>query len=326
MRASEALRAAIRARILPETPTSEAAQLAERIAQKGGDNVLAIVFFGSRKTQAQPDPYSAYDFFVVTSDYRSVYESLRRQGALRRNPRLVAALNCVLSPNQISVVEAGEGPGTWVKCSVITLGAFLRGTSERRHDHFCAGRLFQPTEVVYAREPSTAEEVVAAIVRVHVLTFQWIRPWLPQSFDAERYVRTLLTVSLSQEIRPEPRGRAEELFGAQEKYLTPVYGLLLEDLAAHGDLRPLGGGEYALSRPVTLFERARIRAYFRWSLVRATARWAKYVVTFEGWLDYIVRKAERRTGSKIVLTSRERRYPVIFLWPRLIRFLRQKDV
>ena len=49
------------------------------------------------------------------------------------------------------------------------------------------------------------------------------------------------------------------------------------------------------------------------------------MVTFEDWLEYIVRKAERHTGKPILLTPSERRWPVIFLWPRLIRYLRDKD-
>ena len=84
-------------------------------------------------------------------------------------------------------------------------------------------------------------------------------------------------------------------------------------------------GAYALARPITAAERLRVNAYFTWSLVRATARWAKYIVTFDGWLEYILRKARRHSGQDIVLTPRERRMPLVFLWPRVIRYLRHKD-
>jgi hypothetical protein len=65
--------------------------------------------------------------------------------------------------------------------------------------------------------------------------------------------------------------------------------------------------------------------YFRWSLLRATARWGKHVLSFEGWLDFLVRKARRHSGQDIVLSERERRAPLVFLWPRVFRYLRQKD-
>ncbi len=59
--------------------------------------------------------------------------------------------------------------------------------------------------------------------------------------------------------------------------------------------------------------------------MRSTSRWLKHTVTFEGWLDYIVRKASRHTGEPIELTDRERRWPWVFLWGRLFAFLRSKN-
>jgi hypothetical protein len=49
------------------------------------------------------------------------------------------------------------------------------------------------------------------------------------------------------------------------------------------------------------------------------------MITFDDWLEYILRKARRHSGQDIVLTPRERRLPLLFLWPRVIRYLRQKD-
>ena len=48
-------------------------------------------------------------------------------------------------------------------------------------------------------------------------------------------------------------------------------------------------------------------------------------MTFDGWLDFLLRKAQRHSGQDIVLTERERRHPLVFLWPRVIRYLRHKD-
>jgi hypothetical protein len=162
-------------------------------------------------------------------------------------------------------------------------------------------------------------------VEAHLETFGWVRPWLPPSFDVDGYCRTLLRVSMSREIRPEPEGRAEALWLAQRDELREVYGVLLADLAAAGELHVEAAGTYALARHVGRGERLRKRIYFRWSMVRATLRWFKYVVTFEDWLDYIRHKAERHTGQPIELTQREQRWPLLFLWPRLVRYLRQKD-
>ena len=57
--------------------------------------------------------------------------------------------------------------------------------------------------------------------------------------------------------------------------------------------------------------------------MRATLRWAKYVLTYDDWLEYLRRKAERRTGQTIELTPTERRWPLLTLWPKAWRVLRE---
>jgi hypothetical protein len=46
------------------------------------------------------------------------------------------------------------------------------------------------------------------------------------------------------------------------------------------------------------------------------------MITFDGWLDYIQRKIERRGGMEVEIEERERRWPLIFLWPKVFLVLR----
>lgn len=322
----EALAQAVSARVRSAAARPEVDDVARAVVEAGGAAVRSVVFFGSRKTRARPDAYSAYDLFVVLSAYTPFYRSLGEKGRLRHRPSLVAALNAWLPPNQVSVpVTLGDGTRVLAKCAVVSETALQRGTSSARRDHFMAGRLFQPTEVLYTAGPEAEAAVLGALVSAHALTYEWIRPWLPAQFDVADYCRTLLRVSYAGEIRPEPEGRAEALWRAQEDYLRPVYGVLLKALQERGDLVEPAPDVYALARPATGGERLRGRLYFQQSLVRATARWAKYVVTFEDWLEFLLRKVRRHSGQEIELTERERRLPLIFLWPRVIGYLRHKD-
>ncbi len=324
--ATDRLREALRARVLPGSPQGDSRAAASAVAAAAGSTVRSVVFFGSRRTGARPDAHSAFDLFVVAREYRPFYDALRRAGALRRSPGLVSALNRWLPPNQVSVpARLDDGSPARAKCAVIDEAHLREATSPRRKDHFVTGRLFQPTEVVFTADPAAAETALDALVSAHRLTFSWVRPWLPARFDVAAYCRTLLRVSFSWEIRPEPEGRADALWEAQRAELVPVYGVLLQELEEAGELGRVGEGEYALARPVARGERLRLGLYFRRSLVRATLRWAKYMVTFDDWLDFIVRKARRHTGQEIVLTERERRLPLVFLWPRVIHYLRHKD-
>jgi hypothetical protein len=322
----ETLRAAVAARVRPAVPRPDAAAVARAVVEAGGEAVRSVVFFGSRKTKARPDAYSAYDLFVVVSAYTPFYRSLRDRGRLRHPPALGAALNAWLPPNQVSVpVMLADGTRVLAKCAVVSETALQRYTSPMRNDHFMAGRLFQPTELLFAAGAAAEDAALDALVSAHALTYDWVRPWLPARFDVTDYCRALLRVSYAGEIRPEPEGRAEALWRAQEDYLRPVYSVLLEALQARGDLATPEPGVYALDRPASAFARVRSRLYFQWSLVRATVRWAKYVVTFEDWLEFMLHKVRRHSGQTIELTERERRMPLIFLWPRVIDYLRHKD-
>lgn len=262
---------------------------------------------------------------MVVEAYLPFYRALHAGGLIHRHPAVMAAVSRILPPSQVSLrLQEAEGRPFHAKCSVIDLGSFRRETSRARRDHFCLGRLFQPSEVVYSASADVAEALLDALVSTDQETYRWVRPWLPPSFDGEAFCRRLLEVSLSREIRPEPAGRAQALFAAQHEEIVPVYECLLRDLEAAGELRA-GPHGFTLARAPGLGERLRLDAYFTGSLVRATLRWAKHVVTFEGWLDYIVRKVRRHGGEEIELSPRERRLPILFLWPRLIRYLRHKD-
>lgn len=322
--ASPRLRDAVRARAFPQEPRPDVAAVARSVLAAGGEDVRALVFFGSRKSGATPRPSSAYDLLLLTRDYRPVYSALGRAGVLRGRERLAAALNRVLPPNQVAVpATAADGSAVLAKCAIVSLERLLRETSSARGDHFLAGRLFQPVEVVHVADAATAEQVLDALVSAVAETYGWVRPWLPERFDAAAYARAALRVSFAGEIRPEPGARADALLAAQREHHEAVLGQLLADLAAAGELRAAEGG-WTLARPAGAGERWRSRLYFRRSLVRATVRWAKHVATFEGWLDFILGKVERHNGGRIVLTERERRLPLLFLWPRLVRFLREK--
>ena len=325
-RAWQVARGGLRPRALPQHPRPEAAA-ALALNELCPGSILGVLFFGSQRTRANPDRFSAYDFVVVVDAYRPFYRALRAASRLRRGPALMAALNAVLTPNQISLrLPDGRGGELHAKCSIFTLDHLQRETSPRRRDHFTIGRLFQPVEVLWARDGAGSDALLDALTSACAATYTWSRPWLPATFDADGYLRTLLRVSMGREIRPEPTGRrTDTLHEAQRDEQVPVYGALLQGLRDDGELNGAGEGTYALARPVGFLERARLTAYFRLSLVRATARWFKYVLTFDDWLDYLLRKVRRHTGEDIQLTARERRHPLVFLWPRIVRYLRHKN-
>ena len=188
---------------------------------------------------------------------------------------------------------------------------------------FRSARLFQQIQLAWARDEAGRAGVTRAVTAARWGTFAWGRPFLPARFGALAYGLTLLEVSYAAEIRPESEGHVEALMAAQSGTLVPMFEALLAHLAAHGVLERAEGG-YRDPRPPGAVARSLARAWFGWSKARATLRWAKYVALYQDWLDYVVRKVERRSGVALELTERERRWPLIFLWPKAVRFLARR--
>ena len=293
-----------------------------RLVAAAGESLRGLLFFGSRRTgAARANAWSAHDLFVVVERYRPFYAAVASAGLTGKSPFWLALASRVLPPTQVSLRFPAEG--VHVKASVIEERALARETGPGRRDHFCIGRLFQPMRLVHASGDAAREAILACLVSAVRETWGWARPWLPAEFDAAGYGLSALQTSMRWEVRPEPAGRAAQLWEAQRELQLPVVEALLAELAAAGELAPAPGASRAWSarRPTGRLERLRRTLYFRRSMARATVRWIKHVVSFEGWLDYIVQKASRHGGEALQLSERERRYPLLLLWGRVFRHL-----
>jgi hypothetical protein len=290
--------------------------LLNAIAAASSGTLESAVFFGSRSSRVATTSASAYDFMLVCENTGSFFRHMHRTGLLRRSPRVIAMIDRILAPTQVRLVSGDS----IAKASVISAKALLEAAGVNRKDQFLAGRLFQDVKVVWARNGEALEVVGRAVASARGVSLNWVSPDLPETFTVEQYVRQLFRTSFSFEIRPETRGRADALFEAQASRLVPHFQPILESLVNAGDLKRVPEG-FALSTKAGFATRLRRRIFLEWSRIRATGRWPKHAITFDGWLDYIIRKAERHSGETIELTRLERAAPFIFLWPRALRFL-----
>lgn len=314
---------------LDHAVAADARALAGFLAESLGPTTVAVLHYGSRAQGRQPRADSAFDFFVVVDNYRSAYESLAARVGTGYSARTATTLAHVLPPNVIAVTDPENRRA---KCCVISLDDFRRACSTRRRDHFVLGRLFQFVLMAWVRDAGRAKEIRDAIAEARASTFTWGRPSLPETFTVDQYVHVVLARSLEGEIRPESGDHARTLAAAQQEALRNIYAPLLESLVARGVLAvettdtAAGPAAIVYRQRVlpTALDRWRVRLYFQRSKVRATTRLFKHVVLYEGWLDYIVRKIERSGDAKMVLTRREQRWPLIFLWPRFFRYLRDR--
>jgi hypothetical protein len=315
-----ALRAAL-ALGLDQPVGPEAIRLAQHLVRAFGPATVALLHYGSHTQREGAGPDSAWDFFVIVDDYRPAYHALAASLPRRFPARRGAFLNRILPPNVLSVTDPSDG--RLAKCCVLTVHDLARACSPGPADHFVRARLFQQSHLVWARDQAAHDQASDAIDSARWETFRWGRPFLPARFDARGYGHTLLAVSYAAEIRPEGAQHVDVLLDAQGATLMPLFETLLAHLAARGELTSVGHG-YRVTHPAGPLTRGFARVWFGWSKLRATLRWLKYVALYDDWLEYVLRKVERRSGVVLELTERERRWPLIFLWPKALRFITRR--
>lgn len=317
---------AIRAALLrgvDAQPSADTARLASFLAQSFGPTTAAVIHYGSHAQSSDARPESAHDFFVVVDRYADAYRSLSSTVRPSYSAPTATALAHVLPPNVISLTLREPNRTLRAKCAVLSVRDLHRLCSPRAPDHFTRGRLFQHVQLVWTRDARSRQEALDALLDARVGTLDWSRPYLPSVFNAESYCRRLLETSFAAEIRPEGGERIAALIAAQRDVVLPVYDSLLQWLVA-SRIAAQEGNVYRLTTAAGVSRRVASRLWFLKSKARATARWLKYVALYEGWLEYIVQKIARRSGRTIVLTERERRWPLIFLWPKVIEYVRTR--
>ena len=303
-------------------PIVEAHALARRLADESDDTVEAVVLYGSHLHGAAPDRHSALDLVVIVSDYGRFYRALEAAGRLRRPAWLLSTLAHVLPPNSIAYARDAARSAI-AKCLVVSRMHLVEALGPHRKDHLLLARLIQRVVVVWARSPETGRWVDDRLDDARASVLGWLAPFLDEPFDAESMGRRMLEVSYGAELRPEAVDRAVVIFESQRDYLRGAMSSVLRRHATAGDLTSEGAG-YRFVKGPSRRQRLRGRWYFSRSKARTTARWLKHVVTFDDWLPYLTRKVERRTGQPVHLSSAEKRWPLVFLWPRAIRVLRTR--
>lgn len=301
------------------SPVRRAELLASALAGVADGQVVAVILYGSHLLGARPDPHSALDFVVVVREYRPFYDALRRAGEIHRPVWLMTALSGVLTPNVIAYTPH-EGADGIAKCLIVSQADLEQALGPRPRDHFLLGRLVQRVALVWWRDEEVRLQVEDLLEQARAGVLAWVAPYLDGPFDAEGLGRRLLQVCYQGELRPEARDRSATIFETQREHFRDRLTPILAREASRGMVETTPGG-YRLAHPVSAAERRRWRRHFTRSKVRATLRWLKHVLTFDNWLPYVHRKAERRLGTTIELTRLERRWPLLFLWPRVLRVL-----
>lgn len=292
-------------------PASTAAlAMVDAIRARFGSDLFGILFYGSCRRSAAPE--GLLDFYVVLDGTRSLgrFES----ALLVALPPNVYYLECPLEGARVADARVRS------KVTVVTRGAFRRGTSGRWFHSYLWGRFSQPTSIVWARDPAARQELEDALARATVTFLRRVLPLLGTTFSAADLWTTGLGTSYRTELRSERAAKLARLYADEADYLDAV---TRAGAAAAGFAMPVDG---VFTNPLSPARRRLGRAAWRVRMVTGTLlsflRILKSAWTFDGGLDYAVWKLERQSGRTIPIPPEVRarpwRHAPAFFW-RLYR-------
>ena len=272
-------------------PPDRVLDVMEAIRERHPGRVLGFVYYGS-SLRALDDPEKMLDFYVLVDSYTATHGRGWR-----------ALSNRLIPPSVFYLERETGGVLSTCKYSIITLDEFER----RCADGFLSqvwGRFSQPCALLGARDAEVADR----IARARAAAVRKIAAETAPLFDSDTRYDDFWTrayyESYRTELRPESNdGRAREIV---ERY-NDRYRALTQVLypASEGGTIPATSSTGSGSA-------------MRWFLRRlvgrpiAAARVLNSAATFDGGLDYVLRKVERHSGVRLDVSEAQRRHPVLW--------------
>jgi hypothetical protein len=291
------LREAVDAELRRELPSAVKA-FAEQLAQRGGNTVVAVLFYGSNLRTGDLD--GVLDFYVLVDDL-----------ALWHRHRLAALANRALPPNVSYETTQIDALDLRAKVAVLSLRQFERGMREGAIDTTLWARFAQPLGLAWVRDDAARASTIDAVSIALTTAARWAALLGPDSGAAADFWQALFQKTYAAELRVERGGgRARSLIEHERERYTRLLPLAWR--AAGIDFRVR---ENRLEP--RLGESQRRSGTRAWMLRHAMGkplnlmRLGKAAFTFENGADYVAWKVERHSGLKLELSDFQRRHPLL---------------
>jgi hypothetical protein len=261
--------------------------------------VRAVLLYGSCLWPSVRGQSSCPDFIVIVDSLRAFHQSFAS-----------ALLGAVLPP---SVYRLRKG-GAYAKLSIVTAAQLTSQCAASGKDLHLAGRLSKRVALLWARDAASR----ALVVDAQLAALRTLAPLalsrLGNRVTLDGFIDALLRLSYESEIRIVEPHKVAALFAAEREHYRAVAQALLFELGAQPD----AGSTEFLVPTVAVAPRAHLVRRLGQSRRRALLRLPKYLITYDGWLDYLLTKLAR-TGTPVALSDWQRRVPLILALPVLYR-------
>jgi len=271
-------------------PSAAATAMCKKIKARHEGRVVAFLYYGS-SLRAMNDPKKMLDFYVLVDSYAKTH----------KNP-LRAFLNWALPP-AVYYLENKNPDGSLSTCkySVLSLGAFERKTTKKALLSMIWGRFSQPCVLLFPRTEQIANRIQTA--RAHALMHMaaQITPLMSGPVNPVDFWARAFRESYKTELRPEASAqRSREIVNRYQKRYEAITAILLD--------APL-----PTASPIKRF-------YCRWTWmwrrflgkILTALRILNSAATFDGGLDYVLRKIKNHSGVQIDINDSQRNHPILW--------------
>jgi len=274
-------------------PNARVTAVCEAIAARHPNRVQAFMYYGSSLRDLD-NAEKMLDFYVIIDSYRKTHKNLVR-----------AMLNRYIPP-AVYYYERIDEDGTLSTCkySLISLSEFEKRCGAHALLSMVWGRFCQPSVMLFPKNNITAERLMASRATAVKHMAAQIAPLIKAPITSTKFWARGFYESYRTELRPESsEGRAAEIVARYEdryqRLTTALYGT------------PGADGFHQI--PEAPEGPAKRKWFFRRLVGKpmTAIRVLNNAATFDGGLDYVLRKLKNHSGVTIDPTPFQRRHPVL---------------
>lgn len=276
-------------------PDEEILAFIEAFKTQYGDNLEAVIFYGSCLASAMRKPSSFRDFFVLVREYASMSKGFV--------DRLLLPL---IPPNLYFISLDKDGNKIDAKYHVLTTKEFARMASRFAPDHYIIGRMCKRVALVWAKNKDIRDVVLEAIAESFFSNVRITLPLIDSAVDYHGLVISFLRTSYMSELRMETAEKIEQIYQSEKEYYDVLYSMLKDVLVDSGQLTSIDGKFYFSGGGK--WEKQKAFIYLWKSKIRHVARFPKMIRAMDNWLEQLLGKFERTYGKKLELTDFEKKH------------------
>ncbi len=267
------------------------------IASRHQGRVLAFIYYGS-SLRDMDDPEKMLDFYVIVDSYRKTHTNPIRAG-----------LNALIPPAVYYHEMLHDGAIlTTCKYSVMSIKAFENRCSPRALLSMTWGRFSQPCIILFPKTQDICQRLFTARSAAVKHMAEQTAPLFDDPVQSIEFWARGFRESYRTELRPESSDArsieiVEKYAERYEAILTLLYGA------------PDSAGFFALpSASLGVKTVCRLKWFLRRCIGKplGAIRVLNSAATFDGGLDYVLRKLERHSGASITVTPAQRRHPILW--------------